>query len=387
MKTGFRTNIYDPTGSGNDLGELFVPRALFSAGGLWTWGANVQAELGDNTLVPKSSPVQTVAGGTNWKQVACGTNHSAAIKTDGTLWLWGGGNNGSLGINTFGGRSSPVQTVAGGTNWKQVEIGTYLTAAVKTDGTLWLWGFNNFGQLGDNTVANKSSPVQTISAGANWKQVASGGNSTVAVKTDGTLWTWGSSVSGELGNNTTTSSSSPVQTVAGGTNWKQVDNGSGHMAAIKTDGTLWTWGSSLGLGDNTTTNKSSPVQTVAGGTNWKQVACGGFHTAAIKTDGSLWTWGSNSYGALGDNTVTLRRSPVQTISAGTNWKQVAGGLYYTAAIKTDGTLWLWGRNNYGNLGNNTITDRSSPVQVISGGTNWKQVATGHYVTAVVKDDY
>ncbi|NDD85210.1 DUF4376 domain-containing protein [bacterium] len=203
---------------------------------------------------------------------------------------------------------------AGGTNWKQVACGGSHTACIKTDGTLWMWGRNDNGRLGTNDTTHRSSPVQTVAGGTNWKQVAGGGNYTGCIKTDGTLWMWGSNGSGQLGDNTTNDKSSPVQTVVGGTNWKQVACGS-HTGCIKTDGTLWMWGYNFygQLGDNTGTNRSSPVQTVAGGTNWKQVACGGNHTACIKTDGTLWMWGYNFFGQLGDNTGTTRTSPVQTI--------------------------------------------------------------------------
>ena len=362
-------------------------------GSLWLWGRNNYGQLGDNTTVSvfgaKSSPVQTIAAGTNWKQVGCGLYHTAAIKTDGTLWTWGQNTNGQLGDNTAVNKSSPVQTIAAGTNWKQVGCGFYHTAAIKTDGTLWTWGYNNYGQLGDNTIANKSSPVQTIAAGTNWKQVGCGFYHTAAIKTDGTLWTWGYNNYGQLGDNTIARKSSPVQTIAGGTNWKLVGSGGYHISAIKTDGTLWTWGNNnFGqLGDNTAVSpvaaKSSPVQTIAGGTNWKQVGSGGYHTAAIKTDGTLWLWGQNYYGQLGDNTAVNKSSPVQTISGGTNWKQVSGGKYHTAAIKTDGTLWLWGYNNYGQLGDKTTAGESSPVQTISAGTNWKLVGCGQYNTAAI----
>jgi alpha-tubulin suppressor-like RCC1 family protein len=159
----------------------------------------------------------------------------------------------------------------------------------------------------------------------------------------------------------------------------------GKSLLLEPPGALWTWGSNFygGLGDNTTTNKSSPVQTISAGTNWKQVSCG-YHTAAIKTDGTLWVWGSNSDGQLGDNTNTYQSSPVQTIAGGTNWKQVAGGWFHTAAIKTDGTLWTWGSNFYGGLGDNTTTNKSSPVQTIAGGTNWKQVSCGTWHTAAIR---
>ena len=203
------------------------------------------------------------------------------------------------------------------------------------------------------------------------------------------LWAWGRNANGQLGDNTTTDRSSPVQTVSAGTNWKFVAGSGYHITAIKTDGTLWTWGNNNNgqLGDNTITHRSSPVQTVSAGTNWKMVSSGFYHTAAIKTDGTLWTWGCNIFGELGDNTRISRSSPVQTVSAGTNWKQVAGTSVHTAAIKTDGTLWTWGRNANGQLGDNTTIDRSSPVQTAAGGTNWKMVAGGGGTyTVCIRDD-
>jgi alpha-tubulin suppressor-like RCC1 family protein len=311
---------------------------------------------------------------------------STAIKTDSTLWIWGEGSFGQLGDNTTANKSSPVQTVSGGTNWKQVSAGTEGCAAIKTDGTLWLWGLGNSGQLGNNAITNRSSPVQTVSGGTNWKQVSRGDGVIAAIKTDGTLWTWG--YGAYLGTNNLTDKSSPVQTISGGTNWKQVSVSNRHTMALKTDGTLWVWGrnSSGELGDNTTTSKSSPVQTVAAGTNWNQVSAGGYSTGAIKTDGTLWVWGRNDWGQLGDNTRTDKSSPVQTVSAGTNWKQVSAGTLCTAAIKTDGTLWMWGYSSHGQLGTNNTTHYSSPVQTVSGGTNWKQISIGARQVMSIRDD-
>ena len=305
------------------------------------------------------------------------------------LWLWGDAAAGQLGDNARTLRGSPVQTVSAGTNWQLVAAGFQHTSAIKTNGTLWSWGRNNKGQLGINSITDTSSPIQTVSGGTNWKLVsASVYHHTSAIKTDGTLWTWGYNANGQLGNNSVTNTSSPVQTVSGGTNWKLVVTGKSHTAAIKTDGTLWTWGrNSAGqLGNNSVTNTSSPVQTVSGGTNWRLVACGSDHTVAIKTDGTLWTWGYNANGQLGNNSVTTRSSPVQTVSGGTNWRLVAGGGNHTAAIKTDGTLWTWGYNSWAQLGNNSFTDTSSPIQTVSGGTNWKSVSGGGDYTAAIRDD-
>jgi alpha-tubulin suppressor-like RCC1 family protein len=201
------------------------------------------------------------------------------------------------------------------------------------------------------------------------------------IKTDGTLWTWGQNTYGQLGIGATsvgTSTSSPVQTVASGTNWKTVSCGTQHTYAIKTDGTLWTWGTNAygQLGDNTIVDKNSPVQTIAGGTNWKSVSTYQWTLAGIKTDGTLWLSGRNQYGQLGDSTLVNKSSPIQTIAGGTNWKQVSPGNLFTAAIKTDGTLWLWGFNGYYNFGDGTNVSTSSPVQVTTVGSNWKTISSG-----------
>ena len=354
---------------------------------LWTWGRNDYGALGDNTITQRLTPVTTSAGGANWKQVAGGGNHTAAIKTDGTLWTWGRNDNGGqLGTNDLTTRSTPVQVFGSEINWKQVSCGYFITAAIKTDGTLWTWGQNLSGQLGVNDTTDRPTPVQVFGSAINWKQVACGSFYTAAIKTDGTLWTWGNNSYGQLGDNTTTNRNTPVTTFAGGTNWKQVSCGN-LTSAIKTDGTLWTWGRNNAgqLGDNTFNNKCTPVTTFAGGTNWKQVSCGSLHTSAIKTDGTLWTWGRNSVGHLGDNTTTDKYTPVTTFAGGTNWKQVAcGRIGHTAAIKTDGTLWTWGFNGNGRLGDNTTTNRLIPVTTFAGGTNWKQVSCGDPHTAAIK---
>jgi alpha-tubulin suppressor-like RCC1 family protein len=383
MATGFK--VAQIGNYAVDVDDILIRREYFSDGTLWTCGYNNKGQLGDGSTAIRSSPVTTAGGGTNWKQVSCGYHNTAAIKTDGTLWTWGRNSYGQLGDNTTSSRSSPTTVSGGGTNWKQVSSGAQHTVAIKTDGTLWTCGYNFHGQLGDGTTGNRSSPATTAGRGTNWKQVAGGELFTAAIKTDGTLWTCGYNFHGQLGDGTTTSRSSPVTTAGGGTNWKQVAAGD-YIAAIKTDGTLWTWGrNSYGqLGDNTTSNRSSPGTVARGGTNWKQVAAGGY-TAATKTDGTLWTWGNNAYGQLGDGTTTSRSSPVTTAGGGTNWKQVAASQLCTAAIKTDGTLWAWGYNGNGQLGDGTTSNRSSPVTVSGGVTNWKQVSAGSYHTAAVTD--
>jgi alpha-tubulin suppressor-like RCC1 family protein len=371
--------------------DIFVPADMFRDGNLWTWGYGSAGRLGNaSTTLTNSTPVTTFSGGSNWKQVSAGVVHAAAIKTDGTLWVWGNGTLGRLGINDVTIRSTPVTTFAGGNNWKQVSSAAG-TAAIKTDGTLWIWGLGSSGRLGTNDTTQRNTPVTTFAGGNNWKQVSCGYQHTAAIKTDGTLWIWGRGEFGRLGNAVTTGNiSTPVTTFAGGTDWKQVAAGYRHTAAIKTDGTLWTWGNGNNgqLGNGLTTNVSTPVTTFAGGTNWKQVSSGDFDIAAIKTDGTLWTWGRGTDGQLGNATIINTSTPVTTFAGGSSWKQVSSGGSHTAAIKTDGTLWTWGLGNRGRLGNAVTTGNiSTPVTTFAGGTNWKQVSLGFsYTAATTYDD-
>jgi hypothetical protein len=370
---------------------------------LWVWGLGSNGRLGNATTVNGSTPVTTFAGGNNWKQVSSGSNHTAAIKTDGTLWTWGNGLNGRLGNGvTTGDRLTPVTTFSGGSSWKQVSAGNNHTAAIKTDGTLWTWGNGSNGRLGNGaTTGNISTPVTTFAGGNNWKQVSGGFDYTAVIKTDGTLWTCGNGFNGALGNGITTGTiSTPITTFAGGNNWKQVSAGSAHTAAIKTDGTLWIWGGGGHgkLGNGVTIGAiSTPVTTFAGGTNWKQVSCSFSstlnlqvfdyisYTAAVKTDGTLWTWGYGNNGRLGNAQITNRSTPVTTFAGGTNWKQVSAGDIHTGAIKTDGTLWTWGNGSNGRLGNGATTGNiSTPVTTFAGGNNWKQVSSGDAHTAAVQ---
>ena len=249
----------------------------------------------------------------------------------------------------------------------------YHTLAVKTDGTLWAFGRNNLGQLGDGTQVDKSSPVQ-IGALTNWSKPIAGYNSSYAIKTDGGLWAWGMGIYYTLGLGNNTNYSSPVQ-VGALTDWLDVAGGSYQGAfAVKTDGSMWSWGNGVPLtAQNNTTTYNSPVQ-IGSLTTWLKVASGYGHGLAVKTDGTLWVWGNGTagnYGALGQGVLdpTGKSSPIQ-VGALTTWLDVAGCYYSSYGTTTSNELYVWGQNNQGQLGTGSVSNVSSPVQVGSE-TYWK----------------
>lgn len=353
---------------------------------LWSWGFNNQGQLGLNNasyVAAYSSPKQ-VGALANWVKVAAGSYNATVIKNDGSLWTWGFNYYGQLGIGDTTGRSSPVQI---GTlkTWDQIASGSWGSAAIKTDGTLWTWGQgSSYGALGLGNTTNYSSPKQ-VGALNTWAFIATKSFSVGAIRTDGTLWTWGENDYGQLGLGTSgagTFRSSPSQ-VGSLTNWSKIAFGVGFALAIKTDGSLWSWGSNnsgqLGIGNRT--NYSSPKQ-VGALTNWAQVVGNQYSTLAVKTDGTLWSWGFNGTGVLGLGNTTYYSSPKQVGSL-TNWSKVDGWQYYAIALKTNNTLWSWGYNNYGQLGQNNTTYYSSPKQVGSA-TNWYAIAGGQSQTIALR---
>jgi alpha-tubulin suppressor-like RCC1 family protein len=312
-------------------------------GTLWVWGRNDKGELGQNQGGPgnnRSSPTQ-VGTDTTWGSVddedgkmLSGYYVQMAIKTDGTLWGWGQNDDNQyggafLGLNDIINRSSPTQCGTD-TNWKSIKTIHYSINATKTDGTLWGWGMNSHGSLGQNNVfpaGSVSSPTQ-IGTATTWDRVIS---ENLAMKTDGSLWGWGANWSGRLGLNDTTFRSSPTQ-IPG--TWTSATAGSGNDGrAVKSDGTLWVWGTNqegvLGLNNaNPAGRVSSPTQVP--GTNWKQIVSGSSRTQAMKTDGSLWSWGYGFGGAsmLYPGTAAgSRSSPVQ-VGTDTDWIEMGEGETY-----------------------------------------------------------
>ncbi len=332
--------------------------ALKNDGTVWAWGLNTSGQLGDGTITNKSTPVQ-VKSLSGITAIAVGPNHSLALKSDGTVWSWGSNASGQLGNNTTTDQILPIQ-VSNLSGVKAIATGNGYNLALKNDGTVWAWGLNTSGQLGDKTTINRSVPVQ-VSGLSDVKTITAKNTHSMVLKNDGTVWAWGVNSSGQLGDGTLVTRTEPVKVSITG-DIKSIVAGTHHSLALKNDGTVWVWGyNAFGqLGDNSVTNKSVPTVT----TSITDVTAisGGNHSLALKSDGTVWAWGHNAYGQLGDNTLTNRVIRVDVLDL-EGVIALSAGENHTLALKNDGSVWSWGLNNYNQLGDGTTATKRTPVQI------------------------
>lgn len=351
--------------------------------GAWSWGYNSKGQLGNSSFTQVSSPVSVVGGFTDWAVVSTGFEFVAAVRANGTAWCWGLNSDGQLGDNTTTLSNSPVAVVGSITNWVQISAGRDHTVGIRANGSAWSWGNGASGKLGDNTTISKSSPVSVVGGFTDWKSASAGNGFTIALRSNGTLWSWGyngSSGYGRLGTGSASSygQSSPVSVVGGFTDWVNMSAGWQHALAVRGNGTAWAWGSGAWgrLGNNDGVNNfRSPISVVGGFTDWIQVSAGYRYSLGLRSNGTLWAWGRNDYGQLGNNTTVDVSSPVSVVGGFTDWSELAAGHVQSTAIRANGTAWGWGRNNRGQLGNDNTVNVSSPVSVVGGFTNWVQIST------------
>jgi alpha-tubulin suppressor-like RCC1 family protein len=343
------------------------------------WGDNADGELGNGTVtryggLPTPVQVSNLTGATS---VAAGSDFSLALKSDGTVWAWGNSGWGQLGQGTYGSSTTPVR-VTGLSGVTQVAAGDLTGLALKSDGTVRAWGFNYYGQVGNGASGNNVlAPVQVVGlTGVVAIASGNGGNTSYALKADGTVWAWGYDGLGQLGNGTSNETAHPrpveVSNLSGAV---AIGAGSEHALAVLSDGTVRAWGSNQygQLGARTSTSCSVyhypcstvPVQ-VTNLAGVSAVAGGGNFSLALKSDGSVWGWGQNDVGQLANGTTTSSggvttptRAHLQSIIA------IAAGDQHTLALKSDGTVWAAGSNSWGQLGTGTFTGSSNPVRVVN----------------------
>ena len=318
-----------------------------------------------------------------WQTIESGNHHCYSIRTDGTLWAWGDNELGVLGDSSSLDQTKPIQ-LGNSNQWKIISANDHHATGIHFNGTLWGFGDNREGVLGNGTTITRIKPFQ-ISSATNWKDVSAGEYFTLALKTDGTLWAWGANSSGQLGNGNNIASNIPVQ-VGNASNWTMISAGRSHCLALNSSGELWNWGANIfgevGIGKTSSgLGESTPIKLTG---TWKYISAGIYCSYGIKSDGSIWGWGHNAFGQIdvSGNDILV---PTQ-IGNGLTWVNVSASEHHVAAIRADGTLWTWGRNNYGQLGDGSKTNTTNgPIQIGSD-TDWKYTISARSSTLALKMD-
>ena len=306
-------------------------------------------------------------------KISLGDYHSGVITEDGSLYMWGSNGNGRLGDGTKEDRSNPVKIMD---HVKSVSLGDDHSGAITEDGSLYMWGSNYCGELGDGTKEERSNPVKIMD---HVRSVSLGNDHSGAITEDGSLYMWGDNYHGDLGDGTEEERSNPVKIMD---HVKSVSLGLWHSGAITEDGSLYMWGyNEYGqLGDGTKEDRSNPVKIMD---HVKSVSLGDDHSGAITEDGSLYMWGRNRNGQLGEGTDEYndRRKPVKIMD---HVKSVSLGDDHSGAITEDGSLYMWGRNYDGELGDGRDEyERSNPVKVMD---HVRSVSLGcNYSGAITED--
>lgn len=336
-------------------------------GTMWGWGANGNL-LGLNGVTPDQNlPVQ-IGTANDWATVSAGTVHSLAVKTNGTLWSWGNGQFGQLGNGAFNSATWTVTQVGTANDWLTVSAGNRFSLAIKTTGTLWSWGLNSVGQLGQGNVINLNLPTQVGTAN-NWWKIDAGNQHSLAIDNTGFAYGWGDNTFGQFGNGTNTSSLIPIL-ISSSNNWSEVSAGFDHSMALDTNGILYTFGNNtngqLCDGTNTNSNTMIPISFSGAGTVTQYIAisAGNNFSLAIKNDNTLWSGGFNSTGqlGLGNNTAV---NVLNQVGTSNTWFLISAGDAHSLAMDTSTSLWSTGRNLEGALGIGNFTFSYNTLQSVT----------------------
>jgi alpha-tubulin suppressor-like RCC1 family protein len=428
LGTGNTTTVAVPTQvtspgstgwSGLSVGNDFS--CALRSGSMYCWGYNGYGQFGSGDTTNNSTP-QLNSGGTSWTSVVTGYHHACGFKSA-NLFCWGDGSEGALGQGGLVSQPDPVAVTATGftpsilmdtsssritwviasngklwgwgrffdkvpdvvqvgvaTTWKAPTAGLRHFCGLQGTGTLWCWGQNTDGRVGDGTTTRRAAPVQ-VGAGTDWTAVGAGESHTCGIRALA-MYCWGSNDDGMTGANTATASySSPTAVSGTNNNWASVSVGANHTCGIRTTGTLWCWGlNSTGqLGVASLLDKILPTQ-IGSATDWIKVSAGGTHTCALKgtPTTNLYCWGDGDEGRPGQGNTTQQTSPVKVGTA--TWSAVAAGGTATCGIQTAGTLWCWGMNDEGQLGINAGSSVSVTTPTQAGtDTDWRTISAG-YIT-------
>ncbi len=352
---------------------------LTANGGVKCWGNNGNGQLGDGTTANRAAPVDVVGLGSGVIALEVGGYHSCALMANGGVKCWGYNLYGQLGDGTTTNRTSPVDVSGLTSGVSAIAVGGYQTCAVMAaSGGVKCWGYNTQGQVGDGTTTNRATPVDVSGLASGVSTLAAGGNHTCALTTSGGVKCWGYNIYGQLGNGTTTQSLTPVDVSGLTSGVSDISAKLQHTCALTSAGGVKCWGyNGYGqLGDGTTTNRSAPVNVSGLASGVSAIAAGGYHTCAITTGGGAKCWGYNAQGQVGDNTTSNRTTPVDVSGMTSGTIAIAAGQFHTCAVTTDGLVKCWGDNSYIQLGDGRTTQSNTPVNVTGLSAGDSPIATG-----------
>jgi alpha-tubulin suppressor-like RCC1 family protein len=359
--------------------------ALTVGGGVKCWGANWSGQLGDGTWASWDTPVDVIGLGSGVRAIAAGGQHTCALTAGGGVKCWGWNYHGQLGDGTTTNRNMPVDVSGLGSGVVAIAAGGYHTCALTVGGGVKCWGWNYYGQLGDGTTTSRTTPVDVGGLTSGVVAIAAGRWHTCALTTGGGVKCWGLNDSGQLGDGTTTDRTTPVDVSGLGSGVSAIAAGDWHTCALTAGGGVKCWGqnSSGQLGDGTTTSRTTPVDVSGLGSGVSAIAAGGSRTCALTAGGGVKCWGSNGLGQLGDGTTTSRNMPVDVSGLGSGVRAIAAGVDHTCALTASGGIKCWGNNTYGQLGIGKFGYRPIPADVSGLGSGVSAIAAGDLHTCAL----
>jgi len=353
----------------------------------WAWGLNSSKQINETKVKSFTTPFPLAIYSStkhSYKSISLGETFTLYVKEDGSLWGWGSNSTGQLGDGTLEDKPNPIQ-IGTSLEWVNVVCSKYenyeYAVGLKKNGSIWAWGNNYFGQLGRGSINDLSTLPLRIGNSNDWQDVSTAYGHSVAIKKDGTIWAWGFNIFGQLGNGNKTDMTVPTQ-IGTENNWTMITAGKYHTSALNKNGTIWTWGKNnygqLGIGNYI--DMSIPKQ-IGLDTNWIYVNSGNDFSLAINNKGQLFSWGLNNFGQLGIGDTLFISTPNKVDD--NEWLIIKTGGLHTVGINIDGNVYTWGYNKYGQLGDGTIENSSKPKLVLNG-NNWNNVHPGGNNTIAVK---
>jgi alpha-tubulin suppressor-like RCC1 family protein len=360
--------------------------AIDKNGRAWAWGLNQHGQVGVNSIGDRSTPVSVLGAVKTFCAISAGDIHSLAIDKNGRAWAWGNNSQGRLGDNSTVSKLTPVSVLGAVKTFCKITAGGFHSAAIDKNGRAWCWGDNSIGQLGDNSLVTKTTPVSLLGAVKTFCAISAGEAHTLAIDKNGRAWGWGSGANGRIGDNSFTSRLTPVSVLGSVKTFCAIDAGAGFSVAIDKNGRVWAWGDNSNgqLGNNSRAIcKITPVSIAGVVKTFCEISGGVTHTIAIDKNGRAWGWGQGASGQLGNNGGSQQNTPISVLGAVKTFCRISAGNSYSVAINKNGRAWAWGVNGFGQLGDNSSTGKFTPVSVLGAVKTFCAISAGDAHTLAI----